>query len=103
MNDSKAVIEEFGKLCAETWIAHRLFVSLFEAGQSQSELFKSIAPYCFGDLCSILHQHIILQFTKLTDPAKTGRHPNLTSNFIVEELTWPDAKHRQLAEVNSRL
>jgi hypothetical protein len=103
MNDDKSLVEEFGKLCAETWITHQLFTSLFEAGQSQIDLFNSVAPYCFGDLCNVLHQYVILQFAKLTDPAKTGRHANLTSNFIVEGIAWPDAIRRQLADVNGRL
>lgn len=103
MTDSKAVVEEFGKLCAETWIAHRLFASLFEVERSQLDLYSSIAPHCFGDLCNILHQHVILQFAKLTDPAKTGRHSNLTSNYVLEAIAWPDAIRRQLADVNSRL
>jgi hypothetical protein len=103
MHDSKTKVEEFGKLCAETWIVNQLFTSLFEAGQSQLDLFTSIAPYCFGDLCNVLHQYVILQFTKLTDPAKTGRHANLTSNYVVEELAWPDAIRRQLTEVNGQL
>ena len=103
MNDGKSAVEEFGKLCAETVIAYKLFASLFEVDQSQLELYSSIAPYCFGDLNNILHQYVILQFAKLTDPAKTGRHYNLTSNYILEEIAWPEDVRLRLANANSRL
>jgi hypothetical protein len=46
---------------------------------------------------------VILQFAKLTDPAKAGRHFNLTSNYVLEEIAWPDEVRLQLANVNSRL
>src|SRR5215831_10418044 len=95
MNDDKEIVEEFAKLCIEAVIAHRLFTSLFEGSAKQRDLFQSIAPYMFGDLCSALHQYVILQFAKLTDPAKSGRRKtgprfNLTSNYILEAIAWPD-------------
>lgn len=103
MTNDKDKVEEFWKLCAETVIVYKLFVSLFEIDQKQRDLLSSVAPYCFGDLNNILHQYALLQFAKLTDPAKTGRNYNLTTNYILTEIRWPDEVRLRLTEVNSRL
>jgi len=46
---------------------------------------------------------LYIQFCKITDPAKSGKKANLTTNYIVEEIPWPDAIGRQLRVVNARL
>ena len=83
MNDGKNAVEEFGKLCAETVIAYKLFASLFEVDQSQLELYSSIAPYCFGDLNNILHQYVILNSPSSQTPLKPdGTTISLRTTFL---------------------
>jgi hypothetical protein len=71
MPDSKAKVTEFCKLCVQVSIDYDLYISLFVADKSRIELYKSIAPFCFGDLSAILVQYVRLQFCKTTDKAKT--------------------------------
>ena len=51
---------------------------------------------------SHLQENLHIQFCKITDPARTRRNANLTTNYIVEELPWPDTVGQRLREVNGR-
>lgn len=75
----------------------------FETDQRILDLFSSVAPLCFGDICRILQENLHIQFCKITDPARTGKKANLTTNCIVEEIPWPDTVGQRLREVNVRL
>jgi hypothetical protein len=101
--DPKAVVREFATICAATQMAHTLYWHLFEQDQHRLRLYDEIAPLTFHDLSDIVGQHVLLQFAKLTDSAKTGRHFNLTSNYIVKMLPWSDEVRERLAAVNARL
>src|SRR5207248_3308038 len=74
-----------------------------ETDQQTLDLYTSVAPLCFGDLNRILVEHLILQFSKITDPARTGKKFNLTTNYVVEELPWPDDVRQRLSAANDRL
>jgi transcriptional regulator with XRE-family HTH domain len=103
ISNSRAIIDEFCAICDHVHMEYDLYVSLVEADRRNKDLCMSIAPMFFCDLCKILCDHMSIQFCRITDPAKTGEHANLTSNYIVEELPWPDAVRQQLRDVNDRL
>jgi len=103
MNDLD-VIQRFVVECQRTKIAHDLFQALFDQGDWQQQLFHSTAPKMFSDLNGIMMEHFYLQVSKLTDPARTQRkHDNLTTNYIVECIPWPDDVKDKLISVNGRL
>jgi hypothetical protein len=102
-NDPKDVVREFAKICASVNMAHTLYWQLFEQDQRRLKLYEKIAPFTFYDLSQIVGQYLLLQFAKLTDSAKTGRNFNLTSNYIIEVLPWPDDVRDKLASINERL
>ena len=85
----------------------RLYQSLCEADPRNGVLCKSVAPMLFDDLNRILINNMVLQFSKITDPAKSGRkdNPNLniTTNYIVKEIAWPDDVRQKLQSINQRL
>ena len=101
--DPKAVVREFATICAVIQTAHTLYRHLFERDQHRVRLYDEIAPLTFHDLSDIVGQHVLLQFAKLTDSAKTGRYFKLTSNYIVEMLPWPDEVRERLAAVNATM
>jgi hypothetical protein len=82
---------------------YNLYMSLFETDQQTASLYDSVAPLCFHDLNEILIDYLILQFSKITDPANTGKKSNLTTNYILEKLVWPDDIRQKLCEVNQCL
>jgi hypothetical protein len=102
--NSKEIVQSLVTECANVKIAHDLFTALFDpCDDRQRELSQSVAPKTFGDLNEILVGYMLLQFARLTDPAKTMGHDNLTSNFIVEKLTWPPEVKSRLSAINTRL
>jgi hypothetical protein len=103
MLDSKAQMAEFCKMCAHLSIVHDLYRSLFDTNKNQLDLYSSIAPMCFGDLNAILVEYVLLQFSKITDPAKTGKNFNLTTNYVLHEIEWPERVKELLEAVNARL
>jgi transcriptional regulator with XRE-family HTH domain len=103
MTDPKEIIGKFCILCERTWMDWRLYGSLVETGQRGHDLCMSIAPLFFDELNRILAEYSVIQICKITDPARTGKKMNLTTNYIVEELPWPDPLRRQLEAINARL
>lgn len=81
----------------------KLYWHLFEQDEHHLRLYDEIAPLAFHDLSAIIGEHLLLQFAKITDRAKTGRHPNLTTNYILEMLAWPEDVRAKLGKVNCRL
>jgi hypothetical protein len=98
-----AIIDEFCSVCTTVRNDFDLYRSLFETDTATLDLFSTIAPLCFGDLCRVLKENLYIQFCKITDPPRSGKHANLTTNYIVEEISWPDVIARQLREINARL
>ena len=103
MSDPKAVIAEFCTICESVSEDYDLCVSLFETDQRTFDLCMLVAPKFFTDLNRILIEHLFLQFSKITDPAGTGKSANLTTNYILEKLCWPDDVRQKLQEINKRL
>lgn len=103
MTNPATILDEFCVICTSARNDYDLYRSLFEADPRALDLYTSIAPLCFGDVCRILKENLILQFCKITDPAQTGKKPNLTTNYIVDEIPWPNVVRLKLREVNDRL
>jgi hypothetical protein len=106
MSNSKATVAEFCKLCARVSFVYNLYRSLFVSDTSRLELYKAIAPYCFCAISAFLVEYVLLQFCKITDPAKTGENFNLTTNYILhilQELDGPEEIYQKLAQINARL
>ncbi len=101
--DPKAIIEEFCIICESAWTDYDFFQSLFKTDRWTSDLCNSIAPLLFENLNRILHENLYIQFCRITDNAGTGKKSNLTTNYIVEQIRWPDEVGEKLREVNGRL
>jgi len=102
-SDSKRVLEEFCAICDQIWMDHELYRSVCETDQRNIQLYHDIAPLFFGDIARILIEHQFLQFAKITDPAETMGAANLTTNYILQELPWPQDIKKKLQEANKRL
>ena len=103
--DPKTIIDEFCNVCLEARYHFDFYRSLFESSERDRNLCSTIAPSFFSNLNLILIQHLILDFCKLTDSAKSGSEntPNLTTRFIVEEIIWPENIKQQLKTANEPL
>jgi hypothetical protein len=103
MMEAKSTMEQFLKLCAQVQIDYDIYRTIFRRNPLQMDLLQEIAPLCFGDLNHILIQHLLLQFCKITDPARMGKNANLTTNYILTEIDWPRKGHTKLNRINNRL
>lgn len=102
-SDPIKTLDEFCTVCERAWMDHDLYLSVCETDQRTLDLFHSIAPMYFQDINRILIEHQLLQFSKITDPAKTRSDTNLTTNYILEEFDWPTEIREKLNAVNERL
>jgi hypothetical protein len=80
-----------------------LYRSLFEDDSKSTELCVDYAPYFFNDFGRIITRALVLHVCKLIDPARSSGQANLTTNYILEELPWPDHVKDQLAHFNGLL
>ncbi|WP_253203601.1 helix-turn-helix domain-containing protein [Methylosinus sp. KRF6] len=103
MSGHKAIIEEFCIICEQVWTDYDLFQSVFGKDRRAFDLYRSISPLLFEGLNRIMHENCYMQFCKITDNANTGKHSNLTTNYIIEQIPWPAEVAKNLKEVNERL
>lgn len=103
MIDPKRVLNEFYNLCVEARCDFDLYRSVFEDHPKSTQLCVDCAPYFFNDFGRIITRYLVLHICRLTDPAGTGSKTNLTTNYIVNELPWPDAVRNQLVQFNDLL
>jgi len=103
MSDPNTVLHGFYDLCVEARSDFDLYRSLFEDDPTSTELCVNYAPYFFNDFSRIITRALVLHACKLTDPARTKGQPNLTTNYILEDLQWPNDVKDELNRLNDRL
>jgi hypothetical protein len=66
-------------------------------------LFRQVAPTVFDTLHRVLRDSLFIQFCRITDPAGSGSRTNLTTNYLLQEISWPPKVKKKLEAVNARL
>jgi hypothetical protein len=103
MVDPKSVLNEFYNQCVEARCDFDLYRSMFEDDVKNTELYVGYAPYFFNDFGRIITRTLVLHICRLTDPARSLGQANLTTNYVLEELPWPEDVKDQLALFNCPL
>jgi AbiU2 len=103
VTDPKRALNEFYNLCVEARCDFDLYRSMFEDHPKSTQLCVDYAPLFFNDFGRIITRYLVLHVCRLTDPTGTGSKMNLTTNYIVNELSWPDAVLNQLVHFNDLL
>jgi len=93
------VVKLFCEQCEWTWTVVHQYRLLFERGQLRLDLLDAVAPQYFRFLQAILIEYIYLQFSRLTDPARSGKFENLTAAYLVEQLPWSGSTRRKLEDL----
>jgi hypothetical protein len=89
--------------CVWTKAIRTHFSELFEGGDRRLALLQETAGLFFHDLNIALLEYILLQQSKLLDPASSGRgKDNLTSNYLLT-LDWTAQTRTRLKAANDRL
>jgi AbiU2 len=101
--DQQATVKAFCEECVWARCARTHFADLYESGGKRIELLSEVAHTFFGDLTIILQEYILLQQSKLTDPASSGAGKNnLTTNYLLT-LDWEDKTRKELVVANETL
>jgi len=100
-------LEIFRDHCVFMWSVYRHSKVLFEHNSDDDRArMERTASIFFGDICRILHEYVILQVCKITDPPRSlGKKDNHTVDFLLERYGTgddPEAK-RQLDVRRDRL
>jgi len=101
--DTRRLVERF---CEQVfWLkqVHRIVRELFEDRSAQWRMEKT-APVFFQNLNGILIEYLLLEVTKLTDPATslTGRE-NLTLANLIDTVEWPSDRLKDIEEINTKV
>ena len=92
------------KFCGQVFWLRRvrhIYQELFEKEETQI-LMDRTAPSFFTHLNVILHNYILLEFVKITDPAKTMGKENFTVDNLVMSIKWPPDTQLKLSQLNDK-
>jgi hypothetical protein len=103
MDKPNEILSGFWDQCARLQMDHDLFCALFMSGQGQIALLQQVAPMFFADLHRLLRDSLFIQFCRITDQAGSGSRTNLTTNYLLQEISWPPDIKKKLEAVNARL
>jgi len=110
MNYADVVVRQtVEKFCGQVlWlrVVRNIYKELFEHKKDRV-LTEKTAPSFFSDLNIILHNFLILEFVKITDPAtsrtsKREVRENLTVDNLIESIEWPEDVHEKLESLNEK-
>jgi hypothetical protein len=101
--DSKDILHDFYNLCVEARCDFDLYRAMYEDNPTSTDLCVNYAPFFFNDFNRIITRTLVLHICRITDPAGSGSKANLTTNYILQCLQWPDAVRQSLAHFNALL
>jgi hypothetical protein len=92
------------KFCDQVFwfrVVHNIYKELFENEDSHI-LMRRTAQSFFSDLNIILHNYLLLEFVKITDPATSKGHENFTINNLIKSVDWPKNVDQQLKALSEK-
>jgi hypothetical protein len=99
----KKAVKAFCDECIWAWAVNDQYKRLFENGEIRHKLFQETASTFFTDILRIYKAYLFQQICKLTDPATTAGQANLTTNYLVENIHWPNDKKAKLESISEKL
>jgi hypothetical protein len=87
--EAAELVKKFCNIVFRFHVLHHTYKELFE-DEDAHILMENTANSFFSDLNTILHHYILLEFAKITDPAKTGKNENFTIDNLIESIDWPE-------------
>ena len=98
---AKKIVEKF---CGQVfWLrqVHHIYQELFENEESIA-LMERTARSFFHDLNKILLCYVLLEFSKITDPAESRGKENFSVENLVERIDWPEDIREKLSLLNEK-
>jgi hypothetical protein len=98
---TKKIVKKFCDQVFWLRIVRHIYQVLFENEESQT-LMERTAPSFFTDLNTILHNYLLLEFVKITDPAMSGKKENFTVDNLVVSIDWPRDTREKLSLLSDK-
>ena len=83
VSDFSCSVDKFCRYVGDLRIRHDIYKELFGDATAQ-KLMEQTAESFFKDIRTILHNYLLLEFAKITDPSKSGKYENFTVSNIIE-------------------
>ncbi len=99
--EAAELIKKFCNIVFRFHVLHHMYKELFEDEDAQI-LMENTANSFFSGLNTILQHYILLEFAKITDPAKTSGHENFTIDNLIESIDWPEDVRNTLISLNDK-
>ncbi len=100
---SKQAVKIFCNCFAQLKAQHYTFTVLFSDKRIQ-DLMDVTAREFFVELNKIMHEHLLLEFVKLSDPAiSRKKSENLTIHNLYETINWSNCTKRKLENLILRI
>lgn len=99
--EARKIIKKF---CGQFfWLRNvrHIYKELFE-NDHMSVLMKRTATSFFNDLNTIIQHYLLLEFVKITDPAKNLKQENFTVENLIASIDWPDEIRQKLISLNHK-
>lgn len=99
---AQEIIKKFCEQVLWLWSVHWTYKELFE-NEEAKRLMEKTARSFFEDINVIFINYLLLEFAKITDPAKTCGEENFTIDNIIESICWPPEVEQKLKDVNGEI
>jgi hypothetical protein len=98
---AKRMVKRFCNQVFWLRVARHEYRELFENEESQI-LMERTAPSFFVHLNTILHNYLLLEFVKITDPATSMGQENFTVDNLIESIGWPIGVREKLRSLSDK-
>ena len=91
----------FREQCIWLRCCYNTYLALYESGDCIKEVLQASAPEFFHELNTILIEYVLLQICKITDPAESRGHKNLTFEGVNTALEENGLMSKEIADFSS--
>ena len=98
--NTKKIVKSFCGQVHYLRIVRHMYRELFETEKSYF-LMEKTAPSFFAHLNKILHNYLLLEFAKISDPAKSSGNENFTVDNLLLSIDWPQNMKERLESQNN--
>ena len=99
----QALFLAFREQCIWLRSCYNTYLSLYESDERTTKALNDSAHLFFQDLNRILIEYVLLQVCKITDPAETAGHKNLTFEGLNAELCNDGLMTQEIADLSAGL
>lgn len=100
--DEKLLIENFRDHVHHILILHHEYCALQEYFDNNPQMYNESGNF-FDNMARSMRFHLLLDFAKVIDRAQSFGHDNLSVDYIIENVNWPDEIRSKLVELNKKM